>query len=281
MSMAETTEHSSAPSDLGQRFFLLGVFVVMVVDAVTTVVNIGHWFAWTSCLLGIVSCLVTLFLANRLYVGDKVALSLTRLWVVLQLAVIVCAVAISLSPGAEDSSFGRHVGVNALWEGYLKLAAYLLLAGLLFVPGITLDYLSIKRGETPAAPAVRAVAPLAAPTPIELAADQIKALEGLGAAMSMASSALLAAGVFLLLTGILTVAKTPAAGCWSILGGGNLAILGGTLRGTSAALRKLLGANPRDLGLALKFFGVCKDYVVAFVELVIGMVFWLLLILPN
>jgi hypothetical protein len=274
MSMAPTTEPESTTSDLGQRFFLLAVFAILLVETVTTVTNVGQWFEWSSCLLGIVSGVGILYLGNWLYTGDKTALTVTRIWAVLQLALVLAAIGIAVSGSPPDSPFPRQVGVNALWEGILKLIVYLGLAGLLFLPSPTLDFFSAQRGETPASAAASAKAEtVAAGSPVELAPEHTKALEGLSGTMKAVSGLLLTVGVVDLLIGLLAVDNAPPVRVLGIVEGLALAALGAVLVAPTKALQSLLGATPRNMGFVMNFFttllGTFKAYVLIFLVLAV------------
>src|SRR4051812_26858484 len=121
MSMAPTTEPQPTSSDLGQRFFVLGIFAILVVEAGTTIINIGQHAEWTSSALGVLFCFVILYLGNWLYRGDKTALMWTRIWVVLQIAVVAMGVT-HFSEEPDLAVLVRHHGVIAVWQGVLKLA---------------------------------------------------------------------------------------------------------------------------------------------------------------
>jgi len=252
MSMAPTTEPQSPPSDLGQRLFLLGVFAVLVAEVIVTVANVGQWFEWTSCLLGVIACLGMLYLGNWLYTGNRTALTVTRIWVAIQLAVVLAGV-IALSETPADSAIPRHLGINAFWQGYLKLAVYLGFAGLLFAPGATLDFFSAQRGEAPAkvpAPTTEQTAPVG--NPVELAVEHTRALEGLGGAMQTVSGVLVIVGALELLIGLLAAGQTSAAD-WLSIHGIVVAALGAVLWPPTKALQALLGASPRNTGYVMNF----------------------------
>src|SRR5262249_48985061 len=116
-----------------------------------------------------------------------------------------------------DSAVARHLGVNAMWQGWLKVAAYAGFATLLMVPGVTLDFLTAQRGETPApAAAATAPPPAAAPPadagpPVELAAEPTTALGGLAGAMKTATALLALVGAFDLVVGFLAVNRAVGA----------------------------------------------------------------------
>jgi hypothetical protein len=277
MSMAPTTEPQSTPGDLGQRLFLLGVFFILLVEVVTTVANVGQWFEWTSCLLGIIASVGILYLGNWLYTGNTTALMVTRIWVVLQLALVLAAMGIILMDMASDSTIPRHFGVNAIWQGVLKLAAYLGFAGLLFVPGATLDFFSAQRGEARTA-ALAATRDVTAPAgdPAELAVEHTRALEGLGGALKTVSGVLLAVGALDLLTGLLILGQNPAAGVLSIVEGVALAAWGAVLMAPTKATQTLLAASPRYMGyvmdLCTSFLGTFKAYLLILVVLAVVVV---------
>jgi hypothetical protein len=277
MSMASTTEPQSTPGELGQRLFLLGVFVILLVEVVTTVANVGQWFEWSSCLLGIIASVGILYLGNWLYTGTTTALMVTRIWVVVQLALILVAMGITLSETPAESTIPRHLGVNAIWEGLLKLAVYLGFAGLLFVPGVTLDFFSAQRGET-RTPALAGARDEAAPVgdPADLAAEHTRALEGLGGAMKTVSGVLSAVGALDIVTGLLIVGQTPAVGVLSIVEGFVLAAWGAVLVAPTKAIQALLGASPRNMGyvmnLCTSFLGTFKAYLLILVVLAVVVV---------
>jgi hypothetical protein len=272
MSMAPTTEPQSTPSDLGQRLFLLGVFTILLVEVVCTVANVGQCFEWTSCVLGIVASVGILYLGNWLYTGSTSALAVTRIWVVVQLMLVLVAMGILLSVSFADSTFPQHVGVNALWQGYLKLIVYLGFAGLLFIPGLTLDFLSAQRGQVRTPTALATNSELAAPgSPVELGAEQTKALDGLGAAMRTVSGVLLIVGALDLVVGMVTMAQNQAAGLLSIVEGIAVWLLGAELWAPGKALHALQGASPRTMPLMMNVFttllGTFKAYLLLLVIL--------------
>jgi hypothetical protein len=289
MSMAPTTEPQSTPSELGQRLFLLGVFVILLVEVVCTVANVGQWFTWSSCLLGIIASIGILYLGNWLYTGNTTALLVTRIWVVVQLALIIVGLAILLFDSSGESTFPRHVGVNATWMGLLKLVVYLGFAFLLFVPGYTLDFFSAQRGET-RAPAITTASTPAAPIgePADLATEHTRALEGLVAAMKVVGGVLLAVGALDILTGLLMLGQRPAtsvveveavgtasrtdlAGILSIVEGIALALWGAALSAPTKATQALLTASPRNMGFVINLFtsflGTFKAYLLILVVL--------------
>src|SRR5439155_17352944 len=172
----------------GQRVYMLGIFAILVVEAISTITNVGMWFEWTSLVLGTVACVGILYLGNWLYTGDKTALLVMRVWVAVELTLVLIAVVL-LGGEGPGPAVARHLGVNVWWEGLLKIAAYAGFAAAIFCPGVVLDFLGAQRGEGPGA---TATAPETAETgapagePVELNAEQTNALTGLSAAMKMA-----------------------------------------------------------------------------------------------
>ena len=280
MAMAPTTEQQSQRIDLGQRFFLLGVFGILVSEALATIVNIGLAFTWTGALLGIVSAVVILYLGNRLYVGDKVALTATRVWLAVELAVVVTALAILLGNMPAESTIPVHLNTSAAWQGCLKLVAYMGFAAAVFLPGVVLDFFAAQRGETivngtPTAAETSAVAG----EPVTLANDQVQALDGLSGAMKMACGLLLVVGAFELVAGLMT--GDPLNRNLSVLEGFAFMSLGVILLAPLQALQTLLSVTPRTLGHVVGFLSGLGTtflvYVVMFVLLIVAVVWRLFL----
>ncbi|HYV39226.1 MAG TPA: hypothetical protein VE988_26295 [Gemmataceae bacterium] len=266
MSMAPTTESPAPASDLGQRFFVFGVFAIMVAEVAVTVSNMGQRFLWTSCMLGVVSSVGILALGNWLYNGDKTALLITRAWVGLQILLIILGLCFKLSDAADEGGLHSHLGVNAMWQGYIKLFAYLLFAGMLFLPGLTLDFFATQRGETPTPkPAASMGVEAAAGSPVDLAVDQTAAIDGLSGAMKMVSGVLILVGVFELLTALQrlqeyfsaisqNIETSPAVAILGIVEALAVAALGAVLLCPAKAAVQLVDAKPRNMGLVMNFF---------------------------
>jgi hypothetical protein len=272
MSMAPTTEQTSR-SDLGQRFFLLSVFAILAVEVVVTVFNVGMWFEWSSCLLGILAAVGILWLGNWLWSGDKTALTVTRVWVVVMfvLALVAQIWLLTLEP-----TLSRYLGVNAAWQGWLKLAAYGGFACALFVPGVVLDFVSGQRGE--AAPAESAAATAAAPPtgePVELTAEATKALTGLSGAMKVAAGLLPVLGILEMFIASLKYGKAPLGSALAdTLEGFALVFLGALLALPSKSLQNLLDTTPRNtghvMGFLLQLLGAFKGYALILPALAIA-----------
>jgi hypothetical protein len=271
MAMAPTTEQPQR-IDLGQRFFLLSIFAVLVVEALATVVNMGHAFAWSSTILGIVSTLAILYLGNWLWTGDRTALTVTRIWALLQLALVVVLMVILLGDVHTGSSLPRNLNISTAWEGWLKLAAYIGLVVALFVPGVVLDFIASHRGE-PTAPVAANAADKILPTgePVNLAVEHVNALEGLSRAMKTVTGVLIVVGVFEVLAGLLTYGKTPIGSWLSVAEGVALVVLGALLLAPLHGLQSLLSAAPRNTGHVLTFLTQLSmtftGYVVVFLAL--------------
>jgi hypothetical protein len=252
-----STVSSAEPSyriDLGQRLFLFGVFSIVVAETMTTVVNIGEWFEWTSCLLGVVATLVILYLGNWLYSGDKTAHLATTIWVIFFVGLTLLAIFFRLefesTGAAAGERWSRHLGVNVLWEGFLKLAAYCLFAVILFA-GPTRDWLAIRRGEP--APTLADAVPALSGEPVELAAEHTNALAACAAAMTTASITLIGIG----LVECVVAFSFPAffGGYWpvSIVEGFALLGLGLGLTEPAKKINDLLAAAPKTTGYVATF----------------------------
>jgi hypothetical protein len=281
MAMAPTTESDTQRSDLGQRFFLLGVFAILVVEALATIVNVGQAFTWTGTVLGIIATIGVLYLGNWLFTGDRSALSAMRGFVVIELILAAVALAMLVSDMPSDSPIPAHLNVSASWQGWLKVIAYGGFALALFMPGVVLDFLAQQRGETPtsaASPTAEALAP--AGEPVTLAADQTKALEALSGALGLAGALLLLVGLLVMLASLgrmfndlAAVGRMPTdvaqaasdalasekrriitQGVLGIAEGLLFLILGAVLQPALKALQGLLAASPRNTTLVMGFF---------------------------
>jgi hypothetical protein len=276
MATAPSTDHQSQRSDLGHRFFLLGVFGVLVVEALSTIVNIGHGFIWTGTLLGAVSCLGILCLGNWLYAGDRAALTATRAWVLLQLILVAVATAILVSDVPVGSPIPHRLNITEAWQGWLKLLAYAGFATAVFLPGVVLEFLAVQRGETVAA---KETAPAETPAfggePVTLANDQTQALEGLAGAMKMVSGLLILVGGLDVLAGLLNLGKSSAGNfrALNIVEGLPFLGLGLVLVAPIQALEALLSAAPRTMGhvmpLLTRLATTFAVYVLLFVALAV------------
>src|SRR5439155_905006 len=103
MSMAPTTDQQAQRIDLGQRVYMLGIFAILVVEAISTITNVGMWFEWTSLVLGTVACVGILYLGNWLYTGDKTALLVMRVWVAVELTLVLIAVVLLSGRSVAES----------------------------------------------------------------------------------------------------------------------------------------------------------------------------------
>jgi hypothetical protein len=266
MAMAPTSEQQSQRIDLGQRLFLVSVFGVLVTEALATIVNIGHAFTWTGTLLGIVSAVVILYLGNRLFVGDRPALTASRVWVALELVLVLIALGILLGDTPAESSIPVHLNISAAWQGWLKLAAYAGFAAALFLPGFVLDFFAAQRGDAAAGAAVAAVetAPISA-EPVTLANDQTQALEALNGTLKGVSALVLAVGGFDLLVGLFNIKKSTDVGLLSIVEGLAVVGLGAAVILPCQPLQALLTATPRTMQQAMAFLTALATSLAAYV----------------
>jgi hypothetical protein len=251
MASVQHTEQHQQRIDLGQRFFLLGIFAVMVIELVGIIVNIGSSFAWSALVLNVFASVFVLYLGNWLYGGDRTALSVARGWIAVMAVVsgfgLACAWA-----GPPTAELGRYVGITAVWLGLLKFIIYGTCALALFSSGYVLDYLAAQRGETAAAPVT--AEPQAAAAPAELAADHVTALEGLAGAMKIVCFVLLAVGLFeagASLSRLGSEQHVPAI--LGIVEGLAVATLGCLLMAPLKAVQALAGAAQRHMGYVMQF----------------------------
>jgi hypothetical protein len=268
MAMAPTTEQQSQRIDLGQRLFLLGIFAILVTEALATIVNIGVAFTWTGAVLGIVSAVVILYLGNRLYGGDKAALTATRAWVVLEIMLVLTAVAILLSetPAEATMPIAVHLNISAAWQGWLKLAAYLGFGAAVYYPGVVLEFLATQRGETVVNGTATAVeTPATQGEPVTLEKDQVQALEGLSGAMKMAGGLLSLVGAFDLLAALFTLNNTSDVDLLNIVEGFAFLALGAVI--PIFALQGLVSGTQRTMTHIMNYLSGLARALAAYVVL--------------
>jgi hypothetical protein len=133
--------------DVGERYLVLGVFTTLVTETVYQLLTAGMFFTWPSLIVGVVSVLAIIFLANWLYTGSLQARKVALAWVSLQLLWVVGGLGLLLSGSPTGPSTARLMGVNIVWLACIKLAAYTLFGSILCFSDSLNAFLGYKRGE--------------------------------------------------------------------------------------------------------------------------------------
>jgi hypothetical protein len=275
MSTASPMEQSSSRIDLGQRLFVMSIFMVAVAEALITIMNIGGAFDWLGCLFGIVAGAGILYLGNWLYTGSKTALNATAGWAAvffLLAALGLMAKEFGIAGDAGWDAQAHHLGIAMVWQAWIKLAVYALLLSLLVFPTATRDWLAHRRGESIQAIAAAVPAAPGADVPVVLAAEHTNALEAWSSALGIAIGAMFVVGLVLIVIGGSTFSagetlliSDPAndgskafrnglLGFNRIAEGVFLMALAGSLSALGKAINRVTDGSPRTMGPVMQLF---------------------------
>lgn len=180
--------------EVGEKSFVIVVVLALATELLTTAFGLAIAFHWTGLLIGGLSAVLLVYLANWTYTGDRAGrkglLAFAGLEAVLAMAALVSGLSGSGATGAAGV-----LGLPALGLSACKLAAYLILAATVAACGPVKDFLAFKRGEEPElTTAVPAVSPSG--ITVALTDQEVQSLGRLGTLM-------FAAGLILALVGVL------------------------------------------------------------------------------
>lgn len=174
----------------GEKLFVIGMvvgFVVEVAYATASVID----RTLDGFLLGVIGALVMLRLANWLYTGNNTALKCMLGWAGLQIVLAVGALLILSAATGRDNPASRF-GYSISWVPFGKLAAYVIVAGLLVSPSVR-AFLFLKAGGDLAE--IKDKAPLApSGTTLPLTAEQSQIVARLANLLGWASLVLIVVG---------------------------------------------------------------------------------------
>jgi hypothetical protein len=238
--------------DLGEKIFIGAIVGSIVIEVLLTVFAITlnpSWntpLPWLISVLGAVSVVFLLYLANWLYSGNltawKTALGFAALQIVLAGGVLY---GMSSSP-----SFAAYLGAPLFWLALILLIAYIVFAICLGLPRPVHEFLSARRGETipeDTAPAPAPAAEVITPSPVlPLTDDQAEAFGSLGTWMQTAGCLLIVAGVLRFFVGLTNIPlvldwKQSLPGLPSLLQGIVAIVLGIIVFAPAAALKVVQG----------------------------------------
>ncbi len=145
--------------DFGERLLVAGVAIVLVTEAIFTVLSItSHPFTWTRLLLSVAGGVLILILGAWLYTGDRRAWLVALGWVSLELVLTLIPLGLllltpadtepSLAPRPRTEEVVLALGFPLAWVMLIKLLAYLTFLLLLLLSVTVRAFLSSR----PAAP---------------------------------------------------------------------------------------------------------------------------------
>jgi hypothetical protein len=237
--------------EYGQKFFVIGVFILLALESLVAIISVGLAFSWVRLLLAAAAGILLLYLANRIYSGDKGARNLLVGWFGVQ-TIVLAAAALCLGLGlVEGPGLFRHVGAATPWLAVLLLAAYVGVTALYLSSATVKEFLADRGGEVLPEREVVEVDPGA---PVAWADDQKKSFSALAAGMKVAGTALVIAGVLNVLAALRVMADQPDVWTWLVEGVAYLA-LGGALFGPAAAVRVVVESAVTGVGYVVHALG--------------------------
>ena len=186
--------------DKGERVFVLTVAFVLAAEVLTTIVGTGTQFAWPRLILGVFSSVFILFLAQRLYGGDRSIEKIALGWAVFQILLMIASLVVGPVKPGSSPNFLQDLGVPWRTLATLKLVAYASFAAGLAMRSSPRAFLAYKRGEH--------VDVFLPPTvvddssPITWTADQAQVFGNLASWMQAAAGVLILVGLFVILNAI-------------------------------------------------------------------------------
>jgi hypothetical protein len=186
--------------DKGERVFVGAVAFVLAAEVLCTIVGTGTQFAWPRLVLGVFGSVFILFLAQRLYGGDRAIEKIALAWAGFQIVLTVAGLVVGPPRDQNSPNFLQELAVP--WRGLaaLKLVAYLTFATGLVMRSSPRAFLAAKRGDH--------VDHFLPPTvvddssPITWTADQAKVFGSLAGWMQTAAIVLILVGIYLILNAI-------------------------------------------------------------------------------
>ena len=186
--------------DKGERVFVGTVALVLAAEVFCTIVGTGTQFAWPRLILGVFGGVFILYLAQRLYGGDRAIEKLALVWAGIQLVLMLASLIVGPAERTGALRIVQDVGLPWRSLALLKFVAYAAFAAGLIVRSSPRAFLAHKRGEE--------VAHFLPPTvvddtsPLAWTADQAKLLGSLASWMKAAAGVLMLVGIYLILNAI-------------------------------------------------------------------------------
>jgi hypothetical protein len=254
--------------ETGEKSFVIAVVVALATELITTSFGLALAFHWTGLLIGAVSAVLLVYLANWTYTGDRNGFK--GLLALAGFEVVVAAVALtSALTGPAATGLAGVLGLPGAGLAACKLAAYLILEATLLFCGPVDEFLAYKRGEE-----LEAAAPAVQPSgvTVPLTDPEAQSLDRLG-------TLLRAAGWVLVVVGVLRLFG-PAGDDWlarvvSLAEGVVLIAVGLVLQAPASAV-DLVRREGADVSYLMYVLGRLKNLF--FQQLVLGVVLALVLL---
>jgi hypothetical protein len=232
--------------DKGERIFVMAVSLVLGAEVLFTTMGWGTELAWPRLLLGIFGGVFILFLANRLYAGDRAMEKVAVGWAGFQIVLLLASLVIGPTPRSGALGFLQDLGLPWRSMAALKLVAYACFVAALVVPGSARAFLAARRGEdiTPFVPATV----VDTSEPMALTPDQTQLFGSLARLMQGAGAILILLGLFVILNAIPPSLNISQRGAIALLEGFLTLGLGALMLAPAQALAGLGSATTSTMG---------------------------------
>lgn len=203
--------------DKGERVFVGTVAFVLALETLTTIVGSGTQFAWPRLILGVFGGIFILYLAQRLYAGDRSVEKVALAWSVFQIVLLLASLVVG--PDARGGFAEFVQGVGYPWRGLalLKLIAYASFAAGLVMRSSPRAFLADKRGDDTARYLPEIVADVS--TPVTWTAEQAQLFGSLAGLMLASALVLVLTGLFIVATGVTSSFRIAPGGLLAIVEG--------------------------------------------------------------
>lgn len=194
--------------DFGERLLVAGVFSVLIVEALFTILSASEWISLSRLLLSVVGGVLILFLGGWLYTGSRKAWQVAVAWLCLELLLTLIPLVVLLVSPAEASvvllvspaeaspaNAVLALGVPVAWLMCLKFLVYLSFLLLLVTSVSVRAFLDSRHGEPSATPV--SLAGAAAPA-VTLTEPQVSLFQALATTFQAVGLLVLLAGAGLM-----------------------------------------------------------------------------------
>lgn len=226
--------------DKGERVFVATVAFVLAMETLAAVAGSGAQFAWPRLLLSVFGGVFILYLAQRLYGGDRSVEKLALGWSGFQVGLMFLSILIGPEPGGPIASVVQSVGLPWYGLATLKLLAYTFFAAGLCMRSSSRAFLADKRGEEMVQYLPETVVETGAP--VAWTAEQTQMLSSVSGLMLAAGVLLIVVGVWVVLRAVPPSLNVSTLGMVSIVEGALAIVLGATLLVPAQALAVRDGA---------------------------------------
>ncbi len=186
--------------DKGERVFVFTVSFVLAMEVISTLTATGADFSLARLILGVFGSIFILYLAQKLYAGDRPAENVALAWAGFQIVLLMACLGIGPEPRSGVAGMIQDIGVPGRIMAALKLIAYLSFALGLAMRSSPRAFLAHRRGENLAHYLPEIVADDS--TPLTWTPEQAQIFASLAKLMQAAGVVLILLGAYVVLHAI-------------------------------------------------------------------------------